>query len=154
MKTSTQRRRNGYFWTGLLVLLAALLSNGLFFINVPGRQIAPWLNLLLPVFAVVLFVMGLRRAMTQPAVYRGNIAGWIFTVLSVLLLVLTAFGFYSSRHIPAVSAATPQVGQRAPDFTLSDNSNQPLSLTQLLAAPGAAGAPPKSVLLIFYRGYW
>ena len=154
METSTQRRRNGYFWAGLLVLLAGLLSNGLFFINVPGPQIAPWLNLLLPVLAVVLFVMGLRRAMTQPAVYRGKIAGWIFTVLSVLLLTLTAFGFYSSRHIPAVSAATPQVGQKAPDFTLSDSSNQPVSLTQLLAAPGATGTPPKSVLLIFYRGYW
>src|SRR5258708_7794700 len=117
METSTQRRRNGYFWAGLLLLLAGLLSNGLFFINVPGQQIAPWLNLLLPVFAVVLFVMGLRRAMTQPAVYRGKIAGWIFTILSVLLLASTAFGFYASRHIPPVSAATPPVGHTRADFT-------------------------------------
>jgi len=155
MEPATQRRRNGYFWAGLLVLLAGLLSNILFFVNVPGQQFAPWLNLLLFVLAVVFFVMGLQRATTQPAVYRGKIAGWIFTVLSVLLLAFAGFGFYQSRHMPAVSAATPQVGQKAPDFTLADTSSQPVSLTQLLNGSGASSAArPKAVLLIFYRGYW
>ena len=153
METSTQRRRNGYFWAGLLALLAGLLSNALFFVSIPGQQFAGWLNLLLFVLAVVFFVMGLRRAMVQPAVYRGKIAGWIFTVLSVLLLGFAVFGFYASRHIPAVSAATPHVGQKVPDFTLSDTSNQPVSLTQLLG-PSGTSAAPKSILLIFYRGYW
>src|SRR5258708_34089553 len=90
---STSRRRNGYFWAGLLVLLAGLLSNVLFFVNVPGQRFASWLNLLLFVVAVVFFVMGLRRATAQPAVYRGKIAGWIFVVLSVLLLRFPGLGF-------------------------------------------------------------
>ncbi len=155
METSTSRRRSGYFWAGLLVLLAGLLSNVLFFVNVPGQRFASWLNLLLFVVAAVFFVMGLRRATAQPAVYRGKIAGWIFVVLSVLLLAFAGFGFYEARHVPAVSAATPQIGQKAPDFTLVDTNSQPVSLAQMLN--GSATSPatrPKAVLLVFYRGYW
>ena len=52
------------------------------------------------------------------------------------------------------------VGQRVPDFTLSDTSGQPVSLDQLLAPAGSASTSqsqaqaPNAVLLIFYRGYW
>jgi len=54
--------------------------------------------------------------------------------------------------LPASSAA-PQVGQKAPDFTLSDTNNKPVTLAQLLVEP-INNKPPKGVLLIFYRGYW
>jgi hypothetical protein len=85
-------------------------------------------------------------------VYRGKIAGWIFTVLSVLLLGFTVFVFFASRALPA-SAASPQIGQKAPEFTLADTNGQTVSLAQLLAGPNPA-ARPKAVLLVFYRGYW
>jgi hypothetical protein len=59
------------------------------------------------------------------------------------------------------------VGQKAPDFTLSDTNGKPVSLSELLSTPingktmnapvgNAQQAPtsPKGVLLVFYRGYW
>jgi peroxiredoxin len=48
-----------------------------------------------------------------------------------------------------------QVGQKAPEFVLADANNNPVALSSLLSAamPGSQ-APPKGVLLVFYRGYW
>jgi peroxiredoxin len=54
--------------------------------------------------------------------------------------------------IPA-SKDAPQVGQRAPDFTLTDAGGKAVSLNELLTMP-INGNAPKGVLLIFYRGYW
>jgi len=132
--------------------VAGLLSNALFFVSFSGQQFAPWLNLALFVLPVILFIVGLRRATAQPQVYRGKIGGWIFTVLSILLLGLTGFVFFVSRALPA-SAASPQIGQKAPEFTLADTNGQTVSLAQLLAGPNPA-TRPKAVLLVFYRGYW
>jgi hypothetical protein len=153
MADLTQRRRNWPLWAGVLLLAAGLLSNALFFVSFPGQQFAPWLNLALFVASAIFFIAGLRRAIAQPQVYRGKIAGWIFTVISVLLLAFTVFVFYISRALPAASAASPQVGQKAPEFALADTNGQTVSLTQLLAGSNSA-ARPKAVLLVFYRGYW
>ena len=46
-----------------------------------------------------------------------------------------------------------KVGQKAPDFTLTDSNDKPVTLAQLLTEP-INNQPPKAVLLIFYRGYW
>jgi peroxiredoxin len=54
--------------------------------------------------------------------------------------------------LPA-STAAPQVGQKAPQFTLIDSNDRPVTLAQLLTEP-INNQPPKAVLLIFYRGYW
>ena len=153
MENLTQHRRNWPLWAGVLLIVAGLFSNALFFVSFPGQQFAPWLNLALFVVPVILFIVGLRRALAQPQVYRGKIAGWIFTVISVLLLACTVFLFYISRALPAASAASPQVGQKAPEFALADTNGQTVSLTQLLAGSNSA-ARPKAVLLVFYRGYW
>jgi peroxiredoxin len=40
-----------------------------------------------------------------------------------------------------------RVGQRAPEFALSDVNGKAVTLAQLLAGK-------RSVLLVFYRGYW
>jgi AhpC/TSA family len=157
METPTHSpARNGILWTGVLFTILALASFVLFFEPIPGQQALPWLNLLLSVLAVVFAIMGLRRASSQPGLYRGKIAGWAFTIFSVLLLAFTTFAFYAARHVPAPNGA-PGVGQKAPDFELKKTDGQTVSLAQLLAeAPSGAGgaAAPKAVLLVFYRGYW
>jgi hypothetical protein len=65
--------------------------------------------------------------------------------------------FIESRDLPAAGGA-PKVGQKAPQFSLRDTNQTPVSLAALLSAPLAAqsgpGPPPKGVLLVFYRGYW
>ncbi|HEX7287614.1 MAG TPA: hypothetical protein VF532_15605 [Candidatus Angelobacter sp.] len=147
------RRRNGLLWAGGLLIVVALLSNILFFLRLPGQAIFPWLNLALFVVPVVLLVMGLRRAITQPETYRGKAGGWILTALSVLLLAFAVFAFYKSRDIPNAASA-PKVGAKAPDFVLPDTSGRSVGLSDLLSMPMDNGAPPKAVLLVFYRGYW
>jgi hypothetical protein len=147
------RRRNGLLWAGGLLIVVALLSNILFFLRLPGEIVFPWLNLVLFVVPVVLFVMGLRRAITQPEIYRGKVGGWILTGLSVFLLAFAAFAHYKSRELPDASSA-PQIGAKAPDFVLPDTGGKVLGLHDLLSTPMENGAPPKAVLLVFYRGYW
>lgn len=156
MQTSSTFETNRLLWAGAGFLVLFLLSSVLPFTEVPGKEALIWLNLLLGVLTVALFVLGSRRATGQPQRYRGKVAGWIFTVLSSFLLLVTIFGFYAARNVPSANAA-PKVGQKAPDFALKDTGGQTLSLAQLLAGqtdPTGAGAKPKAVLLVFYRGYW
>jgi len=54
--------------------------------------------------------------------------------------------FYELRQVPA-SAGAPRVGQRAPDFMLLDQNEQPVGLGDLLSGS-------RAVALIFYRGFW
>jgi peroxiredoxin len=60
--------------------------------------------------------------------------------------------FVAARWLPA-SHGAPQVGQKAPDFTLTDTNGKSISLAELLASP-INGKAAKGALLIFYRGYW
>jgi peroxiredoxin len=71
----------------------------------------------------------------------------------VLVIAFFIFiAFIEARRLPA-SAGAPQVGQRAPDFTLTDINHKPVALAELLAQ-SVNNKPAKGVLLIFYRGYW
>ena len=81
-----ERRRNSAVWLGLVLAIAALLSQGLFFLKVPGQNALPWLSLALAAVAVVLVLVGVKRAFFEPKLYRGKVAGSIITVISVLFL--------------------------------------------------------------------
>ena len=148
-----QRRRNTLLWVGALLIVVAILSNALFFVKVPGQRLLPWLNLLLFVIPVLVLPLGLRRALAQPEVYKGKIAGWILSGLSVFLLAFAVFALYASRKLPDPSQA-PKIGQKAPDFVLPDTNHNTVWLHDLLSTNMDQGAPPKAVLLVFYRGYW
>lgn len=149
-----QVKTNSPLWAGAVLIILAVLSFMLFFVSIPGKEFLPWVNLLLSALAVVLLVLSVRRASSQPERYRGRRAGSVLTVFSCLVLLLGILFFHSSRGLPNADAA-PQVGQKAPDFELKDANGQTVSLAGLLAQPlDAAGKPPKAVLLVFYRGYW
>jgi hypothetical protein len=149
------RQPNSALWIGTIVTLLGVLSNFFYFWSIPGEAIFPWLSLALPVAGVVFLGVGLKRAFGRPQVFRGRISGTIITVLALFLGGVSVFGFFHARAVPASSGA-PRVGQKAPDFTLTNLHGQPVTLSNLLSAPteGASGKPPKAVLLIFYRGYW
>jgi hypothetical protein len=164
---TTERRSNWAPWLALLLVLAVIGLNVAVFLGIPGQRLIPWLSLALALAAVIYAAIGLRRAFGQSHLYGGKISGCIFGALALLMFAMVVFGQYHARDLPASSGA-PQVGQKAPDFTLSDSNGNKVSLGQLLGSgaavtgtPGEAsgattvGSPaPKAVLLIFYRGYW
>ena len=169
----TGRQRNWAPWIGLLLAVAAMLSNAGFFVALPGQRAIAWLGVVLVIAAIVCAVIGVMRAFRQPQVYRGKLSSSILGVLSLLVCGLVAFASIGSRALPS-SAAAPQVGQKVPDFTLADTSGNKISLDQLLGKAGASAlpnsatagslasganssaiaTPPRAVLLVFYRGYW
>ena len=156
MPQTTERRRNVAPWWGLLFAIGAIVCNlVLFLVSLSWQGMLPWLSLLCAILALIFLVVGLLRAFAQAHIYRGRVLSVVLTVVSVLPIGLTAFAFVTARRLPN-SVAVPQVGQRVPDFTLSDSSGKQVSLDQLLApaSTGSQAPAPKAVLLIFYRGYW
>ena len=158
------RKFNWLVLAGFLVCVIAFLSFFFFFVKFPVTRDFPWVNLLLFGLAGILLVIGLRRAFSQAEAYRGKIFGPILTVLSVAVFGLFAFIlFVESKGLPAAPGA-PQVGQKAPEFSLVDTNGRSVKLSELLSAPmnaasSVAGSPAggraaKGVLLVFYRGYW
>jgi hypothetical protein len=74
------------------------------------------------------------------------------------VLMLLALPARSRAQLPP-SKNAPQVGQKAPDFTLPDSTGRDVKLSTLRSGePEVWGAtaeiPGYWILLIFYRGYW
>jgi hypothetical protein len=150
---TTKRRPNAPLWLGFLVVVFAFLSYIPIFARYPVTRDMPWANFLIFALGLLFLFAGLRRAFTQPNLYRGKIAGPILTTLSVAALGFFCLMIFSlGKHLPP-SAQAPKVGEKAPDFALADTSGRTVSLASLLAATDASH-PAKGVLLIFYRGYW
>ena len=141
-----KRQWNWSLWVGFLFALAGFFSYT-FFARFPVTRDFPWANLILFCSGGILLVVGLFRAFGNPRAYRGKIVGSILTLLSVLMIGLFSYViFYELRQVPA-STGAPQVGQKAPDFMLLDQNEQPVGLGDLLSGS-------KGVVLIFYRGFW
>ena len=151
---ATQRRTNSALWYGLLITLFGIITQFFYFLRPPRpiSHVLPWVNLVLPAIGLIFLFIGLARAFSQSAVYSGKIWGSCVTVITLVLVAGNIVLFQKTRDVPNPAGA-PQIGQRLPEFTLSDSSGQPTSLSQLLSA-SADGSRPRAVLLVFYRGYW
>src|SRR6187200_1373428 len=131
------KRLNWPLWTGFLLTLVAFLSYFFIFVMFPFTRDFPWANLVLFLIAGVLLFMGLRRGFAgdRPHPTRSKIVSSIFSLLSVVVFAMFVFTiFIAGRWLPA-SKGAPQVGQRAPEFTLSDTSGKQVSLNELLTTP-------------------
>lgn len=149
------RRFNWPLWAGFLLALIAFFSYFAFFVQFPVTRDFPWVNLLLFLFAAILLFMGIRRGFARDRAHpvRSKIVTSIVTVLGVVVIASFVFGiFVAGRWLPA-STGAPHVGQKVPEFTLSDSNGQQVSLNQLMSEP-IDGKAPKGVLLVFYRGWW
>ena len=149
------RRFNWPLWVGLLLALGGAVSFLAVFVWIPSTRDFPWANLLIFVVAAVLLFVGIRRgfASDRRRPTLSKIVTSLVALFSFAVIVLFIFSvFVVARWLPP-SKGAPQVGQKAPEFTLQDTSGRQVSLTQLLSEP-VNGAAPKSVLLVFYRGYW
>src|SRR5262245_21113303 len=119
---TVQRRTNSALWRGALLTLLGVFANvASFFTN--GGSLLTWLSLILPALGVAFLLLGLMRAFSQRQVYGGRVAASIITVLAVLFFAVSTIFFFQARALPA-SSHSPQVGQKAPDFTLTNTSGQ------------------------------
>jgi peroxiredoxin len=145
------RGLNWRLWSGFFLSPIAFLSYPFVFERWPVTRDFPWVNLLLFGLTALLLVTGLRRAFAPGRMRWLRItSGFIATTLSVAIFANFAMSvFVHARHLPA-SAHAPQVGERAPDFTLPDESGALISLAALLSPTPVSGAPAsKGVLLVF-----
>lgn len=149
------RKFNWAIWAGFLVSVLAFLSYFFFFVNYPVTRDFPWANLLLFAVAVALVVMGLRSGFRSDRKHPklSRIGSSVLAALSAAIFAAFVFTiFIAGRWLPA-SKGAPTVGQKAPEFTLSDSSGKSASLSELRTSP-INGNTPRGVLLVFYRGYW
>ena len=149
------RRFNWPLWVGFLLTLGGAFSFLLVFVWIPATRDFPWANLLIFLISVVLLVVGIRRGFAsdrrRPIISK--IVTSLVAFLSFAVIALFIFSvFVFARWLPP-STGAPQVGQKAPEFTLQDQTGKQVSLNELLSTP-VNGSAPKSVLLVFYRGYW
>ncbi len=150
MKT---RSFNWPVWAGFLLSLAAFVSYFFVFVRFPITRDFPWANLLLFGMAAALLLIGVRRAFAPERRLGSKVAGLVAATLSVAIFGFFVFStFIMARRMPAAHGA-PQVGQKAPEFSLSDTDGRLVPLSALLSTP-INGKAPKGVLLVFYRGYW
>jgi hypothetical protein len=146
MSTIGEKSWNWSLWIGFLFALAGFLSYT-FFAQFPITRDFPWANLLLFAVGGILVVLGLFRAFGKPQVYRGKIFGPVLATLAILMFGLLSYVlFYELRQVPP-STGAPRVGQKAPEFTLSNQDGKEVSLSDLVGRS-------KAVALIFYRGFW
>jgi hypothetical protein len=146
-------RINWQLWSGFLLSVFAFISYPTLFVQWPLTRDFPWANILIFIVAVVLTGLGLKRAF-------GSGRGIISRVGAVLLAGIAAaclglfimIAFVSATWLPKAEGV-PQIGKKAPDFTLTDSTGKRVSLAELQKAPVGTN-PARGVLLIFYRGYW
>ena len=125
-----------------LALAALLLSLGTvaafaILLNVFMMPVPPAVYLGALVVAVALAVAAVAR--------RRRWLQIISLVVSVALLGLAGFFNFVAARVPMTASAFV-IGQPAPDFTLPDAAGRAVSLADYRGK--------KSVVLVFYRGYW
>ena len=147
------KRINWQIWTGFVLSLVAAFSYPFVFVTWATTREFPWANLVLFAIAFVFLLFGLRRAFKPEKRIVAKIFSSLAAAFGVLLLAALLFMIFVMGSWLPPSTGAPQVGQKAPEFTLTDSNDRPVTLAQLLTEP-VNNKPPRGVLLIFYRGYW
>jgi hypothetical protein len=144
------KRINWQIWTGFVLGLVAAFSYPFVFVTWAITREFPWANLIMFAIAMALLFLGFRRAFKPDKRIVSKIFSSLAAALGLLnLAVLLFVVFVADSWLPA-STGVPQVGQKAPDFTLTDRNDKPITLAQLLTEP-VNNKPPRGMLLIFYR---
>jgi len=147
------KRINWQIWAGFVLSLVAAFSYPFVFVTWATTREFPWANLVLFAIAFVFLFLGLRRAFKPDKRIVSKIFSSLAAAFGVVLLAALLFMIYVMGSWLPASTGAPQVGQKAPEFALTDPNNKPVTLAQLLTEP-VNNKPPRGVLLIFYRGYW
>ena len=141
----TQKRRNHALWLGPLIVFVGAVSYFTFFAQFPALRDFPWINLPIVIAGFALSFTAVKRAFSQPDIYRGKISGSLAFVFSTLLSGLfVGYISYLSYQLPEPTPITQNLAV-APEFTLTDQNDQPISLSDFHG---------KKLIITFYRGHW
>ncbi|HXD30313.1 MAG TPA: hypothetical protein VN643_04310 [Pyrinomonadaceae bacterium] len=147
------RKLNWPIWAAFIVSVLSFLLYPFFFVRFPVTRDFPWANLPLFLIALVLLGIGLRRAFSPERRLGSKIIASIVSLTTIgVIAMFVLVVFVAARDLPA-SQGAPQIGQKAPEFTLADATGKQVALSELLTTP-IKGKQPKGVMLMFYRGYW
>jgi hypothetical protein len=128
--------------SGWLVALSLLVSTAAIVVYTQFLRVAAVRNApegYVAAFAIAAVIAGLAVALGR------RWYAWTTLVVVVLLLLGSAtFNFVLAR-IPE-ARTTLRIGERPPDFTLTDADGRAVSLADYRGK--------KPVVLVFYRGYW
>ena len=147
------KRINWQIWAGFVLSLVGTFSYPFLFVRWAITREFPWANVVLFAIAMVFLFFGLRHAFKPDKTVVSKIFSSLAAAFGVFLFAGLLFLIYVMGSWLPPSSAAPQVGRKAPDFTLTDSNDKPVTLAQLLSEP-INNKPPQGVLLIFYRGYW
>ena len=132
-------------WAALPLSVVAFLSYPLFFLRWPITREVPWANFALFAIVAALIAIGLKRAFAPgPRRILRAVSSVIPAGLSIAIFVMFLNVIFVDAYRLPVSAGAPQVGQRAPEFTLLDVNSAPVALSEILAPPA------KGALIVFY----
>src|SRR6266498_4743730 len=92
-------------------------------------------NLVLFAIALALLFLGLRRAFKPDKKIVSKVFSSLAAAFGVLLLAGLLFMIFVMGSWLPRSVGAPQVGQKAPGFTLTDSNSRPVTLAQLLTEP-------------------
>ena len=85
MREPMSPRFNWQLWSGFALSVAAFASYFLFFIRFPITRDMPWVTLILFVIAIVLLVIGLRKAAGR------RVLAWIVTIPASAAIAALAY---------------------------------------------------------------
>ena len=137
---------NYFAWLGPIVTVVGAISYFAYFVRFPDLRDFPWVNLPLVGLGAVLSIAGLYRAMRKPGygllskLFAG-VAGFV----SVALAALFCFYIFGISYRMPDTNGVLEVAQPAPEFSLQDQNNQAVSLSDYRGKP---------LVITFYRGHW
>lgn len=144
----------GTLWAGLALVLAGAFSFPVL-VGFPATRDFAWANFALLAAGLAVLWVSLRKSFRQAQVYRGKVLGSIVFGLSLAATAFFAFGIFYLARVP-FGSQVPNVGERAPGFSLPNQEGKIVTLNDLLRPEMGAGSGTlgRGALLIFYRGHW
>jgi hypothetical protein len=142
-----KRRWPVTLWIGFVCVIAAFALAPALAAFEPLRDFA-WPGLVIGLLGIILLLNSVFKIRREPARYRGRILAPVLTVIGLLAIGFFAFGIFYFGRIPSAQGV-PAVAEKAPDFTLPDQDEKPVTLADLTSVAGKKGT-----LLMFYRGHW
>ena len=131
--------------SGTVLALAGFLSYFLFFARYPDLRDFPYVNLPTIILGVVLTFSGAHGLFRNERGFLLKTGGVGGVLVSCAALGLFSYYVFVLSSTMPTTGIIPDVGDRAPDFALTDQSGKSVSL---------ASFKGREVILAFYRGYW